>query len=367
MKKSLGSPLLIMMSLWGDSDYFDFNLSVDNPHPFVKEGVTITFKAHQKNHKNTMFFELTPPHNKSYKLQLIDKKDNISAYHDKYITYRYRLYPLKEGNISLPFTLQVATVSDESVKTFVTGSWDEVNPMAKTTYNPKVPPIILQVQPIKAVDLVGDFTLTESEIPPQIDAYKQLNILYTLKGEGYPNIPKQLLKKQKDVEAFLELRSPNPQTHLYNYALVAEHVFTLPAITLHAFSPKKNRYYTLQTKAHHIAVTPLKQEEILDKKENFPSKSPINIVSILNALLLFVAGYLTAIFKPLSFWKKTDKQDNPLKKEIQKSNDAKTLLKLLLSHNNQVFKPYIQELEALLYHDKPHKLQEIKDQLLKQL
>jgi len=367
MKKSLGSLLLIMMSLWGDSDYFDFNLSVDNPHPFVKEGITITFKAHQKNHKNTMFFELTPPHNKSYKLQLIDKKDNISAYHDKYITYRYHLYPLKEGNISLPFTLQVATVSDESVKTFVTGSWDEVNPMAKTTYNPKVPPIILQVQPIKAVDLVGDFTLTESEIPQQIDAYKQLNILYTLKGEGYPNIPKQLLKKQKDVEAFLELRSPNPQTHLYNYALVAEHDFTLPAITIHAFSPKKNRYYTLQTKAQHIAVTPLKQEEILDKKENFPSKSPINIISILNALLLFVAGYLTATLMPFSRMKKKSKKHNQLKEYIQQSKDAKTLLKLLLSQDNRAFENAIQELESLLYHDSSHKLQEIKEKLLKQL
>ncbi len=367
MRKSLGSLLLIIISLWGESDYFDFNLSVDNPSPFVKEGVIITFKAHQKNHKNSMFFELTPPKNSAYRLQLIDKKDNVSAYHDKYVTYRYRLYPLKEGNISLPFLLQVATVSDESVKAFVTGSWDEVNPMAKTTYTPHITPLTLQVKAIKKVDLVGDFTLSATQIPSHAEAYEQINITYTLQGEGYPELPKELLQKQPKVEQFLEQQNPTPKTHLYNYALLSQEDFTLPDIILKAFSPKKNHYYTLRIPAKKISISPLKTQNILDKKENFPSKSAIDITALLKALALFIAGYLTAILKPWALLKKAPHTLPPLKEEIARCKDPKSLLKLLLSEDSQRYQEHIKALESLLYHDSKQSFASTKEQLLKQL
>ncbi len=367
MKKSLGSLLfLFLVPLMATSQLCDVNFTVSNPKPYVKEPVIITFHAAQKDHKEVMFFDLSIDKSPLFTLTLLEKKEHEVAYHDKYVTYTYQLFPLKEGNLTLPFKLKVSTASDKSVETFATGSRDVINPMLTDDYDIPIKALHLFVKPIKAVDLVGDFTLKMQIDKKILRPFEQLNLNYTLQGKGYPaNIP-NLLPKIEGVEIFLEKNHPNKETDIYQYALIADKNFTIPALKLHCFSPKKRRYYTLQTNPTAIKVKAISQEALLDKHDSLPSTvSNFDWKNLFYALLIFIAGYLSATLHIFDFLKKSTTVDNPLKDDITQSKNPKALLQLLLSTKNRDYKPYIDTLEAHLYHDKPIDFKALKEQLLK--
>jgi hypothetical protein len=369
MKKNLGNLLLLLLffnQLYA-AKLCDYRFEVSHTTPYIKEGVDITFYASQLDQSSVMFFDLKAPQSSDYKLIFLHKSENSSHYHDKRVAYYYRLYPLKAGELLLDFNFSISQTSDKSMEKFASGDRDIIKPMLKNQTFIPLKPLHFQVKPLKkGVQLVGDFKLDMQLDKERVHAFEQLNLTYILKGEGYPSTIKTLLPKIERVESFLELEETKGQQR-FSYALLADTNYTIPAVTISCFSPKKKRYYTLSTKAKKIRVIQQNPSEIVDSKNSLPTDafSLSSLLPYLNGLLLFIAGYVTAHFQLFEIFQKKISTQDPLREKIAATKDAKSLLKLLLSLDARGYKEEISILEEAIYHDRHISLKQLKEQLLK--
>jgi hypothetical protein len=360
MKKNLGRVLVLLILTLNltASDICDYNFKISNQTPFVKESVDIIFEVKQKDKNSVMFFDLTAKNSDDFELNLLGVEENKKSYHDSRSTYRYRLFPLKSGKIELDFNLLVSQATDESVEKFYTGNRDVINPMAAKKTDIDLKPLLFTVKKIKKdVELIGDYKLTFKIDKKEIQAFTQLNITYTLSGNGYkPNL-KELLPKIEGVDIFLEKTK-----HKYNYALLSEKDFIIPAVNIKCFDPKKNRYYELKTPFNHIKVHKIKSETILDEQNSYPTEAFkwSSLMPFINGLLLFIAGFIVAKLNISKYIKKGQKAES----KFANIKDKKELLQILISKNDNKYKSIIEQLEASIYENKKCNLKKIKDELL---
>lgn len=366
LSRSLLLFLLLFLNTLNASPLCDYNFKVSNENPFVKEGVEITFYASQKDKSSVMFYELTPPKNAEFELHFLKKEEDKSTYHDKKVRYSYLLYPLKEGKLSLKFDFKVSQASDKSMEVFASGNRDVIKPMMTDETTISLEPLNFKVKPIKSSQLLGDYHLDMTSDTKEIDTYEQVNVTYTIKGDGYPSQLEHLLPEIEGVEQFLEVKKMKNGTQVFHYAFSAKKDFTVPATQLNCFSPKKNSHYILKSEAIMIKVKEHSVKDILDKEDSLPDTAfnGDTLLPYLNGLLLFLAGYFVANFKLLQYFSKKKTNQNPLHQKIKDAKDEKALLKLLLGANLTSFAPHISTLEDVLYHDRKVSLKEIKDALL---
>ncbi len=370
MKKSLGSLLLILFVTvtLKATPLCDYDFKISNTSPYVKESVMIIFEAVQKDRSGVMFFELTAKKSKDFELHFLGKKEIKKTYHDNKTTFRYLLFPLKEGKINLDFDFKVSLSSDESVEKFYTGNRDVINPMSAKTSIVDIEPLEFNVQNIKKdIDLIGDFHLDFSLDKKEINFYEQLNITYELSGYGYIANLKKLLPEISGVDQFLQAKK-NSKSYLknekrvFNYAMFSDKDFEIPKIKINCFSPKKQKYYTLETPIKKIKVSSVNAANILDKKDSYPS-SAFNwsdYLPYLNALLLFISGFIVAKLDLLKFINKGQNNKDQICEKIKNSKDKKALLQILLSSHEKRFKPMIKELESSIYGKQKCDLKKIK-------
>ena len=151
------------------------------------------------------------------------------------------------------------------------------------------------------------------------------------------------------------------------YALVATHDFTIPALSLKAFSPRLERLYTLQAPAIAIRVVPPPVSQLV-APVNRP-ESAYDIIGRIKQwgiyLLIFVCGYLSALLyrrvaSTISLVAKSDIRT----KSIREAGDAKTLMKRLIAEDAQRYGPWIERLERALYQGEKIDLKKIKKEVM---
>jgi hypothetical protein len=368
MKKHLGSLLFFLLfSTLSASELYDVDVKVSNPTPFVKEAVSISVSLRQKDKSHIMYFDLKAIKNPDFLLIFEGEKSLNNNSYNKKVRYNYRLYPLKEGHITLNFTLKINLVTEGDLDKFISGNRNVIKPLESKEYHDNLAPIMIDVKPLKhPVTLVGDFKLNMQQEKQKVAAYEQVNVSYTLKGEGYnPNI-KSLLPKIKGVESFMEVSHTSKDSQTFHYALIAGEDFTIPALSIPCFSPTKNSYYTLKTPTKKITVTAININDLVDAKDSLPQHSFdfATLLPYINGLLLFLAGYLFAKIDILRLIRKESPTKEPYHDKIKATKDEKALLRLLLSLNTKEFKPTIIELEEAIYRDKKVDLKAIKERLL---
>jgi hypothetical protein len=374
VKKTLGSFILfftLSLSLFGSSlCYHEFQVS--NSTPYVKEGVEVVFHVRQVDKSKVMYFELKPQKSDDFKLHLMQKTESQKGYHEHIADYKYILFPLKSGKIELKFDFKISLATEDGVEKFYTGSRDVINPMAHEESKEELEPLVFDVKSIKDVDLVGDFQLVSTVDKKEVASYEQVNATFKLKGKGYPQKPKNLLPNLAKVESFLEIESDEKSfikggKVLYHYALLAENDFEIPQVEISCFSPTKKRYYKLKTDKQKIKVKQIESSNLLDSTDSYPTSAfdYSKLLPYLNALLLFLAGFISAKLD----WKKYLKKDKPIVplmvEKIAKTRDEKALLKLLLSSNKKEYKPYIKQLEESIYEQKKLDFRKLKEELSK--
>jgi len=364
MKKNLGSFLLLLFTLsLSASSLCEHTFQVSNKTPYLKEGVEIFFQAKQKDKSAVMFFDLDAQKNPDFELHFIKKEEDQSRHHDKRVRYKYLLYPLKEGNITLTFDFKVSLASDKSTEEFASGSRDVIKPMLTDETKIDLKPLVFDVKGVKKdVDLIGDYTLEHTLTSQEISPYEQANMTYTIKGTGYPSKLTSLLPDIPGVKQFLALENGS-----FHYAFSADENFSIPAVTIKCFSPKKGSYYTLTAPKQDITVLHKEAKDVLDKSSSLPD-SAFNyktLLPYLNGFLLFIAGYFFAKLNLLSYLRPKQKTEDAFIKAVKKAKDEKSLLQILLAANNKTHTPFIQALEASLYAGKKTSLSKIKEALLK--
>jgi hypothetical protein len=367
VKKTLGSLILFLsVSLFGSS-LVDYHFKVSNYNPFVKEAVEIEFTVTQLDKSAVMFFELKPHNSKDFELHIVGKRDTKKSYHESKTVYKYMLFPLKSDKIELNFDFKVLEASDAAVEKFYTGNRDVINPMATKDTDIVLKPLVFEVKEVRDdVALIGDYRLDVDVGKTDIASFEQLNIVYTLEGQGYPSKLKTLLPQINGVEQFLELERQKDGKDIFHYAFLSKSDFVVPAVEIACFSPTKRKYYTLKVPAQNIKVASVDVTNVLDEKDSYPTTAFdwSSLLPYLNGFLLMLSGYIIAKLDPMQYLKKSQKQQNLMHQKIKDAKDEKSLMRVLISSNERKFKPFIEQLESSIYDDKKCDLNKLKASLL---
>ena len=364
MRRNLGSLLilwLLALTLHAH-DLCDVKVWVSKHDPYAGEEIRLKVEAIQKRTKNAMFFDFHAPKSPSYTLKLLSK-DEKRGTQNKEVIFHYLLKPLKEGNLTIPLSIVVKEASRESVKDFVTGSFDEMEMLQTRDTTLKIEPLHLQVKPLKEpVECIGAFQLNAQISAQDVAPFAPVYLTLTLQGKGSHNRLENLIPPIKGVDRFVN-RSGEQKLE---YVFSSDHNFTIPSAKLRCYDPKQDRYYSLQTPAYPITVHRLDPATIVDKEDSFEADR-FHLADLLNylyALLIFVAGYLSAKFKLFERRSRTIAPDDPVDEKIKRCHTPKALLHLLLSQPDQHrYQKEIEVLEGMVYRNEKGNLNNIKEQL----
>ena len=382
MKYTLGKItlyLLVLNSLLlANTQLADYELSANKSSAVIKEPIVITFTAHQKDHSDHMFFTLEPKKSDAYDIKLLTKVIKDNQYHDSSVIYTYILFPLKGKTLHVDFNFVVKTASDKAIKQSYVDDHDDS--IAISTVNTKVAikPLEITLHALEhPVNLVGDFTLDSTVDKDKITPFEDLNLHYILNGHGYQANDLHIIDKAaQPITLFNEVHNDlNRLTRdgyaikkEYIYAITAKKDFTIPAVKITAYSPKKARYYTLSVPQKKITVEKIDIAGLLDK-ESYPKEAKIDwgfYKNIVIALIIFIAGFLTAKLSARIKLTMAKKED-PFK-EIKDATSAHALVLILMKNYEQNrIKPLIEELDSEIYRDKNASLKDIKSRIIKML
>ena len=366
MKKSPGKILVLLMLLFSGSfaaPLADYSLKADKREVFEREAVVVTFTARQLDHTDNMMFLLKPRTSSDYKIVLLNKAIDDKKYHDSKTVFTYVLFPLHPGTIRVGFDFTVQTASDKAIAQSYVDDHDDSIAIQTTNTRVDVPPLSIRVKAFdRNVDLVGDFRLEEKINKTQISRYESVSLVYTLSGTGYGDASVQPLHSLEGVTMFAETSDVYSRItkggyavkRRYIYALSAKKDFTVPAVSLQAYSPRRHEYYSLKTDAHPVKVTPIDTAELLDKREAPASEPLVGAESIRHFfiyLALFLMGYASAKLAPMQrFTFKKQKRFVDIKTA---RNPKKLLAVLLKSYDRERFADEIAALEGMVYKKRP--------------
>ena len=348
--------LFITLHLFAFED-FSYQLSTNRSKLIVNEPLVLTLTIDQKKANENMSFLFKLPPKNAYRYELLESKEKKDEKDRSHITSKYAIYPLIAGKIEIEPILIVKYASKEEVKKFVTGSADELTYLKTKDKLFKLKPFTIDVQHVKKeTKLIGDYELSYTIDKTRVKSGEQINISYTLKGTGSKIEVDDLIGKIDGCEIFNDKQVyDNKLFHkvTYDYALIPQKSFTIPKVTLLAYSPTKRAYYTLSTPAVEVTVTNQTQNNALVLKDQ--EKSRFDLTKLLTLGLIFIAGYFSA--KIAGFKKLTPKEQ--FIRKMKKCRDAKELLRILISQEGD-FTEQIKKLEDMLYKGKNYKLSRIK-------
>lgn len=360
MKHALGRIAIILsmqLYLFADVDLARYTLTSSSYEVYQKQAIEITFSATQVDHDDEMFFFLDSVESDSYKILLLDKKTQELGYHDRKTTFRYLVFPLSSGSVSIDFDFTIKVASDEAVAQVYRGSRDNVKWIETINTKVDVKPLIIDVKALKeGIELVGDFRIDTKLKNSKIDAYQSANIAYTLSGVGYDEVDINPISEIAGVEIFKELTLKDARAtkdgykieKTFNYALVANKSFSIDAKKINCFSPKSSKYYTIDLNKQNIEVTKLEMLEVLDD-ENYPKQesSFSTFKEFLIYLIIFLTGYASAKITPNIKSKTTQKKSHT---EIRDASTPKELLFVLANNYSKYdFKDECSKLEEMVY------------------
>ena len=116
-----------------------------------------------------------------------------------------------------------------------------------------------------------------------------------------------------------------------------------------------------------LEVAPLHTDDLVDKQNSLPqvSYNLQELLPYLNGLLLFLAGFVVAKISASAYFTKPPLQQNPHHDKIDKTEDEKALLQLLLSLDDTRYHESIIRLEKSIYSGEKVDFEALKERLLK--
>jgi hypothetical protein len=377
VKNNLGKTILFLLTFTLlQAEDFTYEMKVNKRNPYVKEPLLLTLDIQQTNKEIVLMFNFDLKKSEKYSFQRLDSKESDS-YHNVQIRYEYLIYPLQEGKIDIEFELLKRITTDHSIAYSFAGDRDHVGEIITTDTKVNLPHLPLQVKPLpEGTQLVGDFTLTHEIKTHQAKPYEPLPLQIYIDGEGYPPLLESVLPRGGAFTQFTEaplvksIASTKGAKHsvIYPMALSHDTSFTLPAIEIKAFNPETASSYMLSVPAQHFEIQSVDERALVD---NVDAPEPFSMElswmgDLLGYLIAFGAGFLTAIT-----WKWQKKQYtislHPLHEKIERTEDEKSLLQLLLAINDKQFSSYIKTLESSLYGDGKINFNKLKKEIQDQL
>jgi len=332
--------------------------SSKNSDILINEPVSIIFHTRQKLHNEVMFFDLKTEKNDAYNLISVKENRYEFNYHDAKKEFEFLIIPKKAGKISINFSFNIRRASDEAVSQAYVGSRDNVKSIPTIKVHISNPSVQLQVkEPLESTDAVGHFSLKMKLDKNHSNAYDTVNLVYTLEGKGYLNESYSPIGKIAGVSIFKGIKETpkkaTAQGYIYHkewsYALVSDKDYLIPSVSLNVYHPKLKKYMRQQEKERKVTITALNIENILDNKEAPQGPFQLqNFIQYIYYILIFIAGFLTAILWQ-NLPKKLSKKELccQLIKESKTPKDA--LMASLKFKHNMLLQEEINQLEQMVY------------------
>ena len=380
MKTTLGRYALLLMGfllLFLHAEDFNYTIATDKQDVYLKEPILLSVDLNQTNPDTILLFHFQVNPSKDYKIVQLQAKYDDTFHHLKHHNL-YEIFPLRTGDINVTFTLVKRVTDIDKVRYFSSGDRDDFKKLETSDSLITLPSVHLHVKPLPTkVKLIGDFALDYSIDTHTPKAFSPISLKVTLKGKGYPPLIKDLIPKSPDYKTFMEkplvktISTPEGMINsvTYLFALSAKKSYTLPAITLKAFSPTTHKTYLLNIPQQHFKVQSIDKASLVDKVDSpAPRHSDWSwLTTLLKYLFVFFVGYFTAYALR---WKrkKVQKYTHPLIEKIKESDTEKMLLQVLMSHEEgKRFTEVIEKLEASLYGDTKTPLKTLKKEALEKI
>ena len=220
--------------------------------------------------------------------------------------------------------------------------------------------------------LVGDFKLDYNFKSHQAKAYQAIPFEITIKGHGYKPLIENIIQegsftlfKEQPIVKSIATTKGTESTLTYNMALSNRKSFVLEKTAIKAFNPQTQKSYTLTIPKQNFNIQKVDPTTLLDKKDS-PKPSTIDfswLSTLFSYLMVFIAGYLTAISVKWNVKTKSVKS-NPFTTKVKACNNEKELLQLLLATDNQKFKREIEELESIIYGKANRSFKEVQKKII---
>lgn len=378
MKNSPGRIILFFLFafllLHGENFVYDFHISRQNP--YEKEPLLLSIDLNQTNEDVVLFFHFSIKKNDAFLVEQIDSTQDNTLHHAR-IHYRYILYPLRTGDINITFDLVERVTDEEKVAYSFSGDRDDFKKLETKDRKVDVPPIPLHVRALpKNIQLVGNFKLSYEIKKHQVQSHEPIAMKVIIEGEGYPPVLERLyledggftLFTQKPLVQKMLLKDHLKYRVTYVMALSHDKSFDLPKLRLHAFDPVSKKAYELTIPKQHFEVIPVEAKELLDRTDN-PKPLHVDfswVGSLLGCLVVFFAGYMTAISLK---WKRrvTAAERDPLTEKVEACKDKKELMQLLMATDSKRFEETIERLERSLYRKEKKNFKQIKEEVLERM
>jgi len=359
---------------------FTYSFHLDKQDPYLKEPVILTLDLNQSNHDIVLMFNFDLQKSDDYFFQRLDTQET-DTHHNTQIHYVYLIYPLKFGEINISFDLIKKVTTDDSVAYSFSGDRDNIKGLVTTDTQITLPSLPLSVKKLpESTTLVGDFRLIHKFKKYKAKAYEPIPFEIKIQGSGYPPLLDNLLPKDLKFTVFKENPIVNA-THskqgtkssvIYPMALSSDKSFDLPPIGIKAFDPKTMKSYELTVPKQHFNISKADVNTLVDKIDS-PKPLESNeswfttiFTSLLSYLVVFAAGYLTAI--SLKWKKKTvPRANSPLKNKIEACRDERSLLQLLIATDSKEFTTSIEKLENSLYGNTKINFKKVKQEILEKI
>ena len=378
MKKNLGKIglfILLLQTMLFGNQLATYKLSTNKQSVMLKEPIIITFTVEQKDKTDNMFFLLTPKKSKDYEIKLLKSLTNDIQKHHAKAVFTYILFPLSVKKIVVNFNFILQTASDAALAQSYVDDHDGGKAIQKVSHHIFLKPLTIAVKKLpKNIDFFGDFTLKAKLDTTKVSAYEDVNLMYTLQGQGYKNEKKSLLPKIEEVSTFndahniyAKLTTKGYSTkRVYTYALSGTKDFTIPSQNLRAYSFTKHKLYTLNTPTYLVHVRKIDPNSLLDKADAPKQKTWLNIEKAKEYFIysmIFIFGFISAKLTELNF---TNRGKEDKFQDIKNARTAKELVLVLINnYRNFKIKDFVQRLEEIEYRQSSQSFQEVKKEILK--
>jgi len=379
VKHNLGKMIRLFIALSFillNAEDFTYDFHLNKRNPYLKESVILTLDLKQSNHDIVLLFNFDLQKSEDYFFQRLDTKET-DTHHNTQIHYVYLIYPLKSGEINITFDLIKKITTDDSVAYSFSGDRDNVKGLVTINTKITLPPLPLKVKKLpENTALVGDFKLIHKFKTDQAEAYEPIPFEVKIEGSGYPPLLDNILPKDVKFTVFKENPIVNSMhstqgtksSVIYPMALSNNRSFNLVQIDIKAFNPKTMKSYTLTVPKQHFNISKANVNTLVDKTDNpKPLESDWSwLTSLFSYLVIFAAGYLTAISVK---WKKKilPQRDDPFKVKIESCKDERSLLQILMSADSKKFEKNIEILENGLYGNGKINFKRVKQEILESL
>ena len=300
MKKILGNFIAILLPLALFAGNYKIELS--KKELFVKEPLLLQLHFDTSDKKEITWIKFEPKPSPAYEIHILQKRSDAQGYH-----FSYLLFPLKSGKIKIHYLLQLKKAPFAEIQNKILGTgYEQTQPIEGKIYTFEVNATNLTVKPAKA-DLYGDFTLSLKADSTKANAYEPIYITIILQGIGYPpkiddplpdiaGVQKLMDKPKKEV---IYKSDGAHIRYIFNYALIADHTFTIPKISFKSFD--YHSYKTLSTQPLAITITPpsVKPDQTDKPKPIEPLFA--KLMQTLRLIAIFVAGFLSGVLFMILF------------------------------------------------------------------